>query len=194
MRRLADELRPLLIAEEEVAALDVHGRTDAAVLVPLYRRGGEIHAVFTRRRDDLRRHAGEISFPGGRQDAGEEDLRETALREAHEEIGLAPGSVRLAGGLQPTPTVVTNYAIYPFVGAIDDGTAWTLSHAEVAEVLELSLRAVRDGYERRRLVRRGMPFRTDVYVVGEHLIWGATARIVADLLERLEPLLDRAAA
>lgn len=194
MRPLADELRPLLIAEDEVAALDVHGRTDAAVLVPLYRRSGEIHAVFTRRRDDLRRHAGEISFPGGRQDAGEEDLRETALREAHEEIGLAPGAVRLAGGLQPTPTVVTNYAIYPFVGAIEAGTAWRLSDAEVAEVLELSLRAVRDGYERRRLVRRGMPFRTDVYIVGEHLIWGATARIVADLLERLEPLLDRAAA
>jgi 8-oxo-dGTP pyrophosphatase MutT (NUDIX family) len=189
---LADELRPLLIAEEDVAGLDVHGRVDAAVLVPIYRdAAGELVAVFTRRRDDLRRHAGEISFPGGRQDVedGEEDLRRTALREADEEIGLAPGAVTLAGGLQPTPTVVTNYAIYPFVGAIETDHAWTVSEEEVAAVLELPLRAVRDGYDRRRLLRRGVPFRTDVYVVGEHLIWGATARIVADLLERLDPLL-----
>ena len=194
---LADELRPLLIPEQDVAGLDVHGRVDAAVLVPVYRDGdGELHAVFTRRRDDLRRHAGEISFPGGRQDVdeGEEHLRQTALREAEEEVGLDPGAVTLAGGLQPTPTVVTNYAIYPFVGAIEADQVWTLSAEEVAEVLELSLRDVRDGYARRRLLRRGVPFRTDVYIVGANLIWGATARIVADLLERLEPLLDEAAA
>ena len=191
MAALADDLRALLIPDAEVARLDVHGRLDAAVLVPLYVDGGELHAVFTRRREDLRRHAGEISFPGGRQDAEEEDLRTTALREAHEEIGLPPEGVQLVGGLQPTPTVVTNYAIYPFVGVIDAGLAWTLSAAEVAEVLELPLRRVRDGYGRRRLLRRGVPFRTDVYVVEDHLIWGATARIVADLLERLEPLLRR---
>ena len=127
---LADELRPLLIPEQDVAGLDVHGRVDAAVLVPIYRDAdGELHAVFTRRRDDLRRHAGEISVPGGRQDVEEEeeDLRQTALREAHEEIGLEPSAVTLAGGLQPTPTVVTNYAIYPFVGAIEAGVAWTPS-------------------------------------------------------------------
>lgn len=190
---LADELRPLLIPEESVAGLDVHGRVDAAVLVPIYRDDdGELHAVFTRRRDDLRRHAGEISFPGGRQEVEEEeeDLRRTALREAEEEIGLDPEVVTLAGGLQPTPTVVTNYAIYPFVGVIEAGQEWTLSAQEVAEILELPLRAVRDGYERRRLLRRGVPFRTDVYIVGDQLIWGATARIVADLLERLEPLLS----
>jgi 8-oxo-dGTP pyrophosphatase MutT (NUDIX family) len=193
---LADELRPLLIPEDDVAALDVHGRIDAAVLVPLYRdtRDRELHAVFTRRRDDLRRHAGEISFPGGRQDDDEEDLRLTALREAEEEIGLASTGVEIVGGLQPTPTVATNYAIYPFVGAIEPGLAWTLSAAEVAEVLELPLRRVRDGYQRRRLLRRGVPFRTDVYVVDDHLIWGATARIVSDLIERLEPVLEPSAA
>jgi 8-oxo-dGTP pyrophosphatase MutT (NUDIX family) len=98
---LADELRPLLISEDDVAALDVHGRIDAAVLVPVYRdaRDRELHAVFTRRRDDLRRHAGEISFPGGRQDDDEEDLRLTALREAEEEIGLSREGVEIVGGL-----------------------------------------------------------------------------------------------
>jgi 8-oxo-dGTP pyrophosphatase MutT (NUDIX family) len=166
--------------------MDVHGRTDSAVLVPLYEdSGGELHAVFTQRRHDLSRHAGEISFPGGRRDAGEE-LVETALREAHEEIGLPPGDVEIAGALEPTPTFVTSYAIYPFVGVIAEPQAeWILSHAEVAEVLQLSVRALRAGAGERRLVRRGIPFRTPTYEVGHHMIWGATARIVGDLLGRI---------
>ena len=180
-------LGPLLLRPEQAASLDVHGRTDAAVLVPLFVRDGELHAVFTRRRDDLRRHAGEISFPGGRQDPGE-DLRQTALREAEEEIGLDPAGVELVGALAPTPTVVTSYAIYPFVGVIEAANAWRPSAGEVAEVLELSLPALKAGYGRERLIRRGLPFRTDVYKLDGALIWGATARILGDLFERLEPL------
>jgi 8-oxo-dGTP pyrophosphatase MutT (NUDIX family) len=166
--------------------MDVHGRTDAAVLVPLYPdASGALHAVFTRRRDDLRRHAGEISFPGGRRDEGEA-LVATALREAHEEIGLEPGEVEVAGALEPTPTFVTSYAIYPFVGVIAaPEAAWALSRTEVAEVLELPVSALRAGAGERRLVRKGIPFRTPTYEVGPHMIWGATARIVGDLLRRI---------
>lgn len=164
------------------------------MLVPIYRSQGRLHAVLTRRRDDLRRHAGEISFPGGRQDDDETDLRITALREAEEEIGLPAADVRLVGALQPTPTIATNYAVYPFVGLIEPGHAWTPSPREVASVLEPSLQELRAGYERRRLVRRGVPFMADTYLVGEDLIWGATARMVSDLLERLAPLLDAEAA
>ena len=182
---LAASLREVLLDPVEAAKLDVHGGTDAAVLVPLFIRDGEVHAVFTRRREDLRRHAGEISFPGGREDPEDGDLTVTALREAHEEIGLPPAGVELIGALQPTPTIATNYAVYPFVGLIEPGFEWTLSAREVSQVLELSLPDLRSGYGRRRLVRRGMPFRTDVYVVGEHLIWGATARILGDLLARV---------
>jgi 8-oxo-dGTP pyrophosphatase MutT (NUDIX family) len=182
----AARLRRVLLDPAEAAALDVHGRIDAAVLVPLFVSGGALHAVFTRRRDDLRRHAGEISFPGGRQDDDESDLRLTALREAEEEIGLPPDAVELIGALQPTPTIATNYAVYPFVGLIEPGHAWKPSATEVAEVLELSLDDLRNGYERQRMLRRGIPFRTDVYVVGENLIWGATARMLTDLLERLD--------
>ena len=164
--------------------LDVIGGKDAAVLVPLFVRDGRTHAVFTKRRDDLRRHAGEISFPGGRHDPEDRDLPHTALREAHEEIGLAPDDVDLVGALQPTPTIATGYAIYPFVGLIEPGKEWTLSAEEVEVVLELSLADLRAGYGRERLLRRGIPFRTDVFVVGDNLIWGATARILTDLLER----------
>jgi 8-oxo-dGTP pyrophosphatase MutT (NUDIX family) len=176
----------VLLAPDAALAMAVHGRTDAAVLVPLYEDdAGELHAVFTRRRHDLSRHAGEISFPGGRRDDGEE-LSRTALREAHEEIGLPPADVELAGALEPTPTFVTNYAIYPFVGVISEPEAeWILSAREVAAVLQLSLRELRAGAGERRLVRRGIPFRTPTYEVGDHLIWGATARILGDLLQRV---------
>ena len=156
------------------------------MLVPLYLdSAGALHAVFTERRAELRRHPGEISFPGGRRDDADPDLWTTALRESHEEIGLPPQAVEILGALQPTPTFVTNYAIYPFVGLIEPGFAWVLQETEVGRVLELPLQSVREGYARRRLMRRGMPFRTDTYTVGEHVIWGATARIVADLLDRV---------
>jgi 8-oxo-dGTP pyrophosphatase MutT (NUDIX family) len=186
-----DELRRVLLTVESAMALDVLGRTDAAVLVPLYLRDGELHGVFTKRREDLRRHPGEISFPGGRYDEGERDLIATALREAEEEIGLPPDAVEIVGALQPTPTIATGYAVYPFVGMIEPGRSWTVSTREVAEVIELSLPDLLDGYGRRRLVRRGVPIRTDTYEVGKHLIWGATARILSDLFDRIAPLLER---
>jgi 8-oxo-dGTP pyrophosphatase MutT (NUDIX family) len=187
---LEAELRRVLLAPEEALALSVRGATEAAVLVPVYVEEGQLHAVFTRRREDLRRHAGEISFPGGRRDEDDSDLMQTALREADEEVGLSPRAVEIAGALQPTPTIATGYAVYPFVGVIEAGMAWTLSAREVAEVIELPLAALRAGYARRRLVRRGLPIRTDTYVVDDHLIWGATARILADLFDRIGPLLS----
>ena len=182
----ADRLRELLLSPSEAAAMESFGgQNDAAVLVPLYLDGGELHAVFTKRRDDLRRHAGEISFPGGRREPEDPDLLATALRETHEEIGLPPERVEILGALQPTPTFVTDYAIYPFVGRIEAGFAWVLAEAEVGRVLELPLAALRAGHSRPRLVRRGLPFRTDAYDVDGHRVWGATARIVADLLDRV---------
>jgi 8-oxo-dGTP pyrophosphatase MutT (NUDIX family) len=155
------------------------------VLVPLFTDdAGRVHAVFTKRREDLKRHAGEISFPGGRRDDGE-TLLETALREAHEEVGLPPDIVEVIGALAPVGTFVTNYAIYPFVGVIEHGFEWIVEEAEVAAVLELSLDDLVAGHSFKRLVRRGMGFKTDVYEVGGHMVWGATARILGDLLFRL---------
>jgi 8-oxo-dGTP pyrophosphatase MutT (NUDIX family) len=187
--RARAELQRVLLDSAEAMGLEVRGRTRAAVLVALYLEDGELHGVFTRRREDLRRHAGEISFPGGRYDEGEPDLVATALREAHEEIGLPPDAVEIVGALQPTPTIATGYAVYPFVGLIESGRRWTPSDREVAEVLELPLSALLRGYGRRRLVRRGVPIRTDTYLVEPNLIWGATARILADLFDRITALL-----
>ena len=174
-----------LLDVDAAAQIEVRGNVQSAVLVTITERDGEFHTIFTRRPDTLSRHAGEISFPGGRREADDRDLVHTALRESQEEVGLDPAGVRILGGLQPTPTIATGYAIYPFVGAIANDLTWLPSPDEVAELIKLPLKAVLAGYGRRRLVRRGLPIRTDTYVVGEHLIWGATARILGDMFDRI---------
>jgi 8-oxo-dGTP pyrophosphatase MutT (NUDIX family) len=181
-------LSGVLLKAEDAITLEVRANVQAAVLVPLHVRRGVLHAVFTERHHELPRHAGEISFPGGRREATDADLLATALRETHEEVGLPPESVEVIGALEPIPTVVTGYAIHPFVGVVPSGFRWTPSDREVAAVIDLPLAAVAAGYARRRIVRRGAALRTDTYVVGEHMIWGATARIVSDLLDRVSPL------
>src|SRR5829696_2673615 len=183
------QLRELLLTPEEAACLDAPGTTDAAVLIPLFTRGGELHAVLTERRGDLKRHAGEISFPGGRQDHPNEDLRQTALREAHEEIGLDPSGVELVGALPPVGTFVTGYRIFPFVGLIKPGQTWRPQATEVEQVLEFTLADLVRGHELQRLIRRGVPIKMPTYTVDGNLVWGATARIVQSLVERLRPLL-----
>jgi hypothetical protein len=95
----------------------------------------------------------------------------------------------LLGELEPTSTFVTNYVIHPFVGLIPAGLAWRISEREVDEVLELPLRTLRESRTRTRLERRGISFETDAYILDDHLIWGATARILEHLLERVEELL-----
>jgi 8-oxo-dGTP pyrophosphatase MutT (NUDIX family) len=160
----------------------------AAVLAPLFAAAdGRLHVVLTRRRADLRRHAGEIAFPGGRRDEEDAGLAETALREAEEEIGLPRAEVRVVGPLPTVHTFATGYVIHPFVASIPAGVAWRLSPREVEAVLELPLEDVRAARTRTRMERRGISFETDAYIVGEHLIWGATARIIELLLERLQP-------
>jgi 8-oxo-dGTP pyrophosphatase MutT (NUDIX family) len=180
-------VRDLLLTPEAAAAMDAPGTKDAAVLVALH--GDPLTAVFTERRADMRRHAGEISFPGGRQDEPDEDLRETALREAEEEIGLPRSAVTLQGALPPVGTFVTGYRIFPFVGLVERPAQLYPAEAEVARILEFSLPELVAGHELKRLVRKGVPIKTPTYTVDGHLIWGATARIVEELLERLGPLL-----
>jgi len=146
------------------------------VLVPLIvvPEADSPHVVLTRRRADLRRHAGEVSFPGGRRDPDDADLSETALREAEEEIGLARSSVELLGELPSISTFATNYLIHPFVGQIASSQRWEVSPREVDAVLELPLH------------ERGFTFETDAYVPDGNVIWGATFRILENLLERLQ--------
>jgi 8-oxo-dGTP pyrophosphatase MutT (NUDIX family) len=180
-------LEELLLSAEEAARMAGRRGTQAAVLLALYGWPDEPGLIFTERRADLRRHAGEISFPGGRQDADDADLAATALREAQEEIALDPAAVELAGALVPVSTFVTGYRVHPFVGTVPQPGELGLqpSPTEVETVLTFSLELLREGYEMRRLVRRGVPIHTPTYEVEGQLIWGATARILGDLLQRL---------
>jgi 8-oxo-dGTP pyrophosphatase MutT (NUDIX family) len=185
-RDLVAELRGALLTSEEAEAIDAHGRTEAAVLVPFYGLGGDPGIVFTERRADLRRHAGEISFPGGRRDHPGESLLTTALREAEEEVALDPSAVEVVGALPPIGTFVTSYKVHPFVGLIGDELELRPNPAEVESILHLPLDTLRESYEMRRLVRRGVPFRTPTFEVDRHMIWGATARILEELLRRID--------
>jgi 8-oxo-dGTP pyrophosphatase MutT (NUDIX family) len=204
----AERLRAALLDPLAAQEMAVAGSQAAAVLVALFERdpppaprnggsqaadppsrvaGGELHAVFTRRRPDLRIHAGQVSFPGGRRDPADADLVATALREAHEEIGLDPAAVTLLGALRPTPTVVSDIAIYPIVGLIAAPTAaWVLAAAEVEAVIEAPLAQLSATHHLETFTRPGgRSVTTDAYTIGEDTIWGATARILADLLARL---------
>jgi 8-oxo-dGTP pyrophosphatase MutT (NUDIX family) len=183
---LAGSLSSVLLDPADAQAMKAPGATDAAVLLPMFAHPHAPGLVFTERRSDLRRHAGEISFPGGRQDTPDESLTATALREADEEIGLDPADVHVIGALPPVGTFVTGYKVHPFVGLIPEGLRFRPNPDEVAAVLLFKLEELRAGFAMRRLVRRGVPIRTPTYIVGDHLIWGATARILAELLERIE--------
>jgi 8-oxo-dGTP pyrophosphatase MutT (NUDIX family) len=181
----ARDLAEVLLSPSEAEEIEAHGTTDAAVLIPLYDWPEAPGLIFTERLGTLRRHAGEISFPGGRRDHPEEDLIDCALREAQEEIGLDPTIVEVAGALPPVPTMVTGFKVHPFVGIVPAGLELVPSPIEVERILHIGIDELHAGFGSRRLVRHGVPFRSDTYLVGEHLIWGATARIVKELLGRL---------
>jgi 8-oxo-dGTP pyrophosphatase MutT (NUDIX family) len=158
------------------------------VLLALYGWPEEPGLIFTERRADLRRHAGEISFPGGRRDPGDADLTTTALREAKEEIALDRGAVEVVGALPPVSTFVTNYRVQPYVGLVAHPLELGLepNPTEVETVLTFTLARLQEGFEMRRLIRLGIPIHTPTYEVDGQMIWGATARILSDLLDRLD--------
>lgn len=157
---------------------------ESAVLVPLFLRDGQPHLVLTRRPQSLRRHAGQISFPGGATDPQDRSALETALRETHEELGLAPSQVEVLGSLSEIPTI-TSFRIRPFVGVISGEVSYRPNPEEIDEVIEAPLRALVDpGIHRVESVRvMGADHPVHYYQHGPHLIWGATARILRDLLE-----------
>ncbi|HEX7740462.1 MAG TPA: CoA pyrophosphatase [Marmoricola sp.] len=184
MTTAKDLLAPGLLDPAEAVRRTAAGSQDAAVLIPVVEDGRGPVVIYTERRADMRKHPGEISFPGGRRDDGE-PLLTTALREADEEIGLGPDRVEVIGALAPMGTVVTRYRIYPFVGVVAAGPDWTPSPAEVEQVLEVPLDQLVSVYRSERLWEKRIPIRTPTFRVDGHLIWGATARLTEQLLLRV---------
>ena len=159
----------------------------AAVLVPVFVRDGEPHVLMTRRRDDLRLHPGQISFPGGRIDPADADAQTAALREAEEEIGLAPVDVRPLGALDDVETVSTRFLITPFVGLVPHPYPWRPCPVEVDGMFTVPLRRLTTPEALRRETRAldGRAVTIETYPLGEHVVWGATLRITRNLLALL---------
>lgn len=180
-----DEIAAALIPLEESFAQEVHGR-EAAVLIPVrVQADGAVTFIFTKRPEHMPRHAGEISFPGGRPEESDADLLATALREADEEIGIGPDAVRVIGALPPISTYVTDFAVYPVVGTVDAGLELRPHPGEVEAVLEYSLDELARVHTAQVWERGDRRFETDIFDVDGNVIWGATARILGMLLERM---------
>lgn len=181
----AQRLREILLDPVESTAIEIRGSARAAVLVPLHERDGELCVVFTRRRDDLRQHAGQISFPGGREEPADSDLIATALRETAEEIGLQPNAVVLLGALSPVSVRVSGFALYPFVGAIQRPPQWLPAASEVEAVIELSVSDLAATYSIQTIRRGERSVLTPTFDADGEVLWGATARVLTDLVVRL---------
>ena len=162
------------------------GTRPAAVLVPIVERA-EPTVLLTLRTEHLPTHAGQVSFPGGRFQAGDDSLTETALREFEEEIGIERKSVDLAGYLDFHETVNSGFLILPVVGFVHEDFVLRVDTYEVAEVFEAPLEFLLDPKNRVRMraERGGIMREFDAIPFGRHTIWGATAAMIVDLAKRL---------
>ena len=158
------------------------------VLALFYCRESALHLILTRRREDLNSHAGQISFPGGKHDPPE-TLRETALREAYEEVGVPMQEITIVG--EPTPLYIppSDFEVHPFVGWYANGQHphFTASDGEVAEIIEVPLTYLLDPAIRRKETwqLRGYDVQVPFFDIYGHKVWGATAMMLSELIERL---------
>ena len=161
--------------------------TPAAVLVPLIDRDSTPQVLLTRRSPNLSTHAGQIGFPGGRIELGE-SAENAAIREAGEEVGIRPESVRVAGRLEPYLTV-TGFLIEPFVAWIDPPYDFVLNPAEVNDIFEMPLARIFESGAIQRETVSVEGRRRSYYSlrVGPHYIWGATAGMLVSFRNRLDP-------
>lgn len=171
---------------QPVRRLQVPQATAAAVLVPLYVAGGELWVLLTRRADHLFHHPGQYAFPGGAKDEEDPDEVATALREAREELGIPEEQVMILGYLDDLFTV-TGFVISPVVGAIPYPHELKPDPREVAAVVPVPFSVIANPLlvEEQEFTWQGKTFRSPVLHYGPHRIWGATARILKDLLSRL---------
>ena len=180
IRERVGAYRPERIDEDALAR--------AAVLLPLYEHEGDLLVLFTRRSELVEHHKGQISFPGGAHDATDPDLRHTAVRETWEEIGVAMDHVEVIGELDEMITV-SNFLVRPFVGRITEPGPYPFAHSEieVAEILEVPLTHLQDeaNVVAEERTYQGRTFMAYSYRWRDHLIWGATARILTQFLDLL---------
>ncbi|MCK4690203.1 MAG: CoA pyrophosphatase [Desulfuromonadales bacterium] len=161
----------------------------AAVLVPLFLRHDRPWILFTRRTEQLKKHSGEISFPGGGAEEQDADFWQTALRETEEEMGIRAADVRRLGQLDDFYSI-HGYRVKVCVGSYVDPYPYRVDENEIAEVIELPLERLCDPqiYHQEDWQHKGRLLPVDFYQLDGHNIWGMTAGILKQLLQCLEPI------
>jgi 8-oxo-dGTP pyrophosphatase MutT (NUDIX family) len=155
----------------------------AAALLLLYPRAHGLAIPLTVRASGLARHAGQVSLPGGATDPGE-TLAQTALREAAEEIGVDPASVRVLGELTPVHVIVSGFTLHPIVGVTDRAPDFVAAPGEVDEILEVALDDLRDASRigRGTRIREGVAIEYPYFDLMGHQVWGATAMVLGEFI------------
>ncbi len=165
----------------------------AAALLLIYPQQDEWHVPLTVRASGLRHHTGQVSLPGGRLDHPDETIEQAALREAQEEIGVAPHEVEIIGRLTPVPIAVSAHLLHPVVGIARQRPAFTIAAHEVAQLIELSIAQLQEpgivrSEQRRRPLAPHVVQMVPYYDVAGARIWGATAMVLSEFIALLDSL------
>jgi 8-oxo-dGTP pyrophosphatase MutT (NUDIX family) len=187
--RQLEQIRLKLVGIEPPPREALANRNNAAaVLVPLFERDREMHVIFIRRSDEVASHRGQVAFPGGRVDPVDNTLIDTALREAHEEVGLHPTLVEVLGPLPLMNTMASGISVAPFVGVFPGDAKLEAERREVAEIFDVPLSALRDMQYRGDYEwnNNGRNSEFPAILYGGQTIWGLTLRITMNLLDILD--------
>jgi 8-oxo-dGTP pyrophosphatase MutT (NUDIX family) len=154
----------------------------AAVLIPLFQDGNDFSVLLTERTQKVEAHKGQISFPGGRIDENDRSLLETALREAYEEVGIHQKDVIVLGRTDDMRTVASNYIVHPFVGLIPTSYSFVINKDEVERLITVPFRVFFEGGSVMPVNYEGRVYESLAYTYYGEVIWGATARIMENLV------------
>jgi 8-oxo-dGTP pyrophosphatase MutT (NUDIX family) len=179
------ELLRNALNERRILRINDSKMKKSAVLVPFFFKMGQYHLLFIQRTERVKDHKGQISFPGGAYEKADGLLLNTALREAREEIGLAPKDVKVLGELDDTPTATSSYIISPFVGVIPYPYNFKLDKWETEELIEVPITALlaKGCFREGIIIQNGEEINTYIFKYGDRNIWGATATILKQFLE-----------
>ncbi|MCE5263929.1 MAG: CoA pyrophosphatase [Deltaproteobacteria bacterium] len=181
-----NEIKRILAGrEKEIILFSDKPARPSAVLIPLYEKDGEYRVLLTKRTEELEYHKGQICFPGGSPHDGDSSLEATALREAREEVGIRPEDVEVLGELDSTGTLTSNFLITPFVGIIPYPYPFKVNRHEIDELVEVPLSALagEGNYWEETRSFEGVTGKASFFRYRDKVIWGATARILKQLVD-----------
>ncbi len=186
---MKQRLKQVLSQRQKRRIVD-HGRVPAAVLVPIYCKQGQYYILFIKRTEKVKKHKGQVSFPGGVCEEGDKAPVDTALRESAEEIGLMAGDVELLGELDDEISISTNYIISPFVALIPWPYQFKVNGEETEAIIEVPISALIDKDYSRQETPDGKAVTSPSYHYRGRVIWGATARILTKFLDILAQVIE----